>query len=627
MGLIDVVDVRKVYSGDLLFEHVSFSVNAGEKVALIGNNGTGKTTLVKMILGQEPYESGTISITNKTSIGYLSQVMIRSFEHSLYEELLDAFQDVIQLEGSLKEASQMLAHNPNDPILLKKYGDLEHRFSTAGGYDYPHRLDTIIHQFGFTRSDYDRLIKTFSGGERNKIAFSKLLLQQPDVLILDEPTNHLDMNTIEWLEEYLRTYPGAILLISHDRYFIDAVCNGIVELAFHTGERFSGNYSYYLNEKVLRYEQRLKAFQLQEREIAHLEELIRKFKPKPSKVSFAKDREKKLARIQANRVEKPKMNRKRVQWTIRAEMTHRVRQFTLSNLSFGHHNLPLCGPVNLSVSAGDKIAIIGPNGIGKTTLLKTIANMITPISGEIIRHRELKVGYIDQNQIQIDSESTLFDFVHDQYPMMSNFEVRRQLGGFLFTEEDVFKRVNQLSGGEKVRLSFAILMLRKYDVLLLDEPTNHLDIETRKVLESSLRDFEGTIIFVSHDRYFIDELATRIVELNEQSVTVFDGDYEHFQMENIKIAPQSLEPSSSAPLKKEIAKPNLRTSIKDQENRLQKLEEKMEVLHEEMLMPSTIQDYRAMQQLEAELRVLEEEWNRCSEQYMDLIHQEESLSS
>jgi ATP-binding cassette subfamily F protein 3 len=627
MGLIDVMDVRKEYSGDLLFEHVSFSGNVGDKIALIGNNGTGKTTLVKMILGQETYESGSISIANKTTIGYLSQVMIRSFEHSLYEELLDAFQEVIQLETNLKEASQMLAVNPNDPLLLKKYGDLEHRFSAAGGYDYPHRLDTIIHQFGFTRMDYNRLIKTFSGGERNKIAFSKLLLQQPDVLILDEPTNHLDMSTIEWLEEYLRTYPGAILLISHDRYFIDAVCDSIVELAFHTGERFSGNYSYYLNEKVLRYEQRLKAFQLQEREIAHLEELIRKFKPKPSKVSFAKDREKKLARIQANRIEKPKMSSKGVHWTIRADITHRVRQFTLVNLSFGHSTQPLCCPINLAVSAGDKIAIIGPNGIGKTTLLKTIANMMNPLSGEMIRHRDLKVGYIDQNLIQIDSESTLFDYVHDLYPMMSNFEVRRQLGGFLFTEEDVFKRVNQLSGGEKVRLSFAILMLKKYDILLLDEPTNHLDIETRKVLESSLRDFEGTILFVSHDRYFIDELATRIVELSEHSVVVFDGDYEHYQKEHASIVPQILAPLSSSNAKKETTKPSLRNAIKDHENRLEKLEAKMEMLHEEMLMPSTTQDYRVMQRLEAELQELEEEWNRCSEQYMNLIHQEQSLSS
>lgn len=528
MGLLDVNHLRKEFSGEVLFDDVSFTINPGDKLALIGSNGAGKTTILKIILGQELKDGGSFNVAQGKTVGYLSQVMITSFENTMYQEMLTAFADVIKMEKELKDLTIEMSNNPNDQALLKRYGTLESIFSMRGGYDYTYLIDLMIFKFGFSKDDYNRKISTFSGGERNKIAFTKLLLNHPDLLILDEPTNHLDVSTIQWLEDYLKSYDGSILLVSHDRYFIDNVCNCIFELTNKTGEFYRGNYSYYLDEKVTRYEQRLKAYNLQQSEIEHLQELIKKFKPKPTKVAFAKDREKKLSRIMDNKMDKPTVRKSSVHFNLQSNDNRRVRQLSTMELTFGYDNIALCDPIDLVVWGGDKIGIIGDNGTGKTTLLKTIGEMLLPISGKIVKHRLLKIGYIDQNQIQISSTETIFNYFQNLYPQMSNFDVRHHLGSFLFTGEDVFKVINTLSGGEKVRLSFARLVLQKYDILLLDEPTNHLDIETRKVLESTLSEYPGTIIFVSHDRYFIDELATRIVNIKDKHITVFDGDYAHY---------------------------------------------------------------------------------------------------
>lgn len=616
MALLEVKNLKKEFNGNVLFDNVSFSLNIEDKLGLIGQNGAGKTTLLKMILNEVPIDSGTIHLQNGKTIGYLSQVMIHSFDNTLMEEMLISFQNVIDLEHELQEIMNQLATDPNNESLLKKYGNIENRFNNLGGYNYHYLIDLMISKFGFSSEDYNRKISSFSGGERNKIAFTKLLLSHPDILILDEPTNHLDVETIEWLEEYLHNYDGAVIIVSHDRYFIDNVCNCIFEIANKSGEFYRGNYSYYLNEKVLRFERRLQEYNLQEKEIEHLKSLIARFKPKPTKVGLAKDREKKLAKIMENKLERPKEYSPKVHFNIQSLEMGKVKQVTLDQLTFGY-NRPLTTPLSLTVFYGDKIGIIGNNGTGKTTLLKTIGEFYKPLSGILHKHRNLKIGYIDQNQIQIDSELSVFDYFHSFYDNMTNYEIRHHLGSFLFRQDDVFKTVNELSGGEKVRLSFAKLVLKKYDILLLDEPTNHLDIETRKVLESALQEYQGTIIFVSHDRYFIEELATRLISLKNGEIEVFEGDYQHFIERNkkqVNLKKEVVEIKQET-TKEKIKKPT-KVNIKKLEEKIAKIEEELEHLNSLLEEEEYYMNRPKLEALEYDILTKENELRHLEEEYL-----------
>ena len=624
MGVLDVNNLKKEFGSDLLFSDVTFTLNPFDKLAIIGQNGAGKTTLVKMILNQESIDAGSINIASNKTVGYLSQVMIHSFENTLYEEMLCAFDEVIAIGKKMNEVMEKLTSDPDNKVLLKQYGSLENQYANKQGYDYEYLIHMMISKFGFSKEDYNRKISSFSGGERNKIAFTKLLLNHPDILILDEPTNHLDVSTIEWLEEYLKSYQGAIILISHDRYFIDSVCDCILEIENQTASYYKGNYSYYLNEKVLRYEQQLKAYNLQEKEIERLENLIKKFMPKPTKVSFAKDRQKKLARIMENRVAAPTNKQKTIHLNIESKDTRRVRQLTVENLTFGYNNESLTDPVSFYVFGGDKIGIIGDNGTGKTTLLKVLGDMYQKIDGKYTKHRELKIGYIDQNQIQINSEESAFDYLHNIYPMMTNYEIRHHLGAFLFTEDDVFKKVNQLSGGEKVRLSFAKLVLKKYDILLLDEPTNHLDIETRKVLEATLRDYPGTIIFVSHDRYFIDEIATQILAFKDKKVTWYQEDYASY-LEEIKNkvidAPKKQTEEKEEKVKIKSNRPQRLLSVEKYEEKINKIQLELEHLYSLMEEEEYYMDQRKMDELDDKIITLKIELSHLEEEYLLKLEQ------
>ncbi len=625
MALLEVNKVKKIFNGEALFDNVTFSVNKGNKVALIGNNGVGKTTLLKMILNQIDIDGGNINIAHGSSVGYLSQVMINSFENTLYEEMLLSFKDVLKMKDDLEKLSKELEKEPNNESLLKRYGSLENEFRVRNGYDYEYLISTMVNKFGFSNADYNRKIATFSGGERNKIAFTKLLLSKPDLLILDEPTNHLDVETIEWLEDYLHSYEGAVLIVSHDRYFIDKVCDGIVEIANKTSDVFAGNYSYYLDEKVKRYEQQLLAYNLQEEEIARLKMIIEKNKHKGNYrlVKIGLDREKKLAKIEKNRIESPKISSKTIHLNLKTVDERRVRQFSTSELSFGYDKPLTNNSLDISVFFGDKIGIVGPNGIGKTTLLKTLAFKLPMLSGKIVKHRELRMGYIDQNQIQISSSKTVFDYFHDDYPMLSNFEVRSKLGAFLFSGEDVFKRVDDLSGGEKVRVSFAKLMMKRYDILFLDEPTNHLDMETRKVLESALLEYPGTIIFVSHDRYFIDELAKHLIVINNNELSLFDGNYtdlleskKHASNENLS----SIETKNEENVKIKAARSDghrSRLSLEKLGNKISKLEQEIADLKELMFEEEYYNDQRKMDELDEKILDKKIELDKLSQEYLE----------
>lgn len=627
MGLIDISNVTKKFNDEILFSSLSFSLNKESKLALIGNNGVGKTTLLKMIIGEMDYDEGSINILNNIRVGYLSQVIIHDVNNTLYQEMLHSFDKVLDIKDKLEILSKKLEENYDDEELIKEYGNLEQEFERLGGYDYQYKIDMIISKFGFTKEDYDRKITSFSGGEKNKVAFSRLLLDKPDVLILDEPTNHLDMNTVEWLEEYLKSYDGALIIVSHDRYFIDNVCNCVYEIDHHKGEYYKGNYSYYLQEKVTRYEQRLKAYNLQEKEIEHLNELIKRFKPKPTKTTFAKDREKKLNKILENKIDKPTNYNKKVAFNLKSEEVIRYKQLGLKDLEYGYDKA-LGSKVNLTIFNGDKIGIIGENGIGKTTLLKTIYKTIKPISGSIVEYRGLKIGYIDQNVIQISGKETIFDYFHAHFPYLENYYVYKQLGSYLFSDEDVLKSVDSLSGGEKVRLAFSILLMNKYDILLLDEPTNHLDIETRKVLESALVEYEGTIIFVSHDRYFVDELAKKLLILKKDSVDIFDGDYSMY-LESLKLNTKELSKGQvildNKKDEKIVEKPKKVKNLSKEkiEDKINKLQAEIDLINEMMYEEEYYTDQAKMNELDEQITHLKYEISVLEEQYLEILSNEE----
>lgn len=621
MALLEINKVKKEFGDTLLFDDVTFSIDKNDRVALIGNNGCGKTTLIKMILGQLDYEGGSIHIANSANIGYLSQGVIQNQNNTLYEELLHCFDDIINIQNKINDIQQRLKDNPNDDILLNEYGRLENILVYKNGYNYEYQIDLMINKFGFDKSCYNRKISTFSGGERSKIAFAKLLLNQPNLLILDEPTNHLDVSTIEWLEEYLSNYSGAILLVSHDRFFIDCVCNKIVEIDQNKAAYYSGNYTYYLQEKVVRYETQLKAYNLQQKEIKHLEELIKKFKPKPTKVSFAKDREKKLARMV--KLDKPKIEHQKVKFILKDSNEDRpVKQFSLIDVGIGYNiNNLLARDINDLIVSGDKVAIMGPNGCGKSTLLKGIINKIPFVQGKMLKYRELKIGYYDQNQIGISGSENVFDHFHDAFPMYDVFQIRSQLAHFLFSDDDMEKSIDSLSGGEKARLSFAKLLVKKYDVLLLDEPTNHLDMETKRVLEDALSSYKGTLVFVSHDRYFVDEIATKTYQFESGKIIVHQGNYSQYRIDRNDL----LDETSSSKVevktyenKKQKKKNNGLTPLKIEKM----LTQKQEQLEEQRKLYSSediCNDYIKLNEIQEKITQLEKEIADLEESYLEFL--------
>lgn len=612
MAIIEINKLKKEFKDILLFEDVSFSINYKERVALIGNNGAGKTTLVKMILGLEDKDYGSINIAGGVTIGYLSQGILSDLRLSLYDEMLDSFKEIVNLKKKLEDITIKLEKEYNDE-LLKEYGKIETMVTLQNGYSLDYQIDNMLFRFGFKKEDYHRPLSTFSGGEKAKIAFARLLLDKPSLLILDEPTNHLDMTTIEWLEDYLLDYQGAILLISHDRFFIDCVCNKVVEIDNKTTSLYSGNYSYYLQQKTLRYEQELLAYNLQQKEIKKLQELIARFKPHPTKVNFAKDREKKLARI--DRIDKPTINHKKVKFTLKDEEVREVKQLTLKDIIIGYPGNELIKVFTDTIYGGDKIAIIGDNGTGKSTLIKSIIAKLPLIAGKIIKHRDIVFGYYDQNQITVDSNYSVFDDFHNAFPLMDNFTIRSQLAKFLFFEDDIDKNVQSLSGGEKAKLSFAKLLTRKYDILILDEPTNHLDMETKKVLEDALIDYQGTVLIVSHDRYFIDAIAKKLYFINNKELITFIGNYSLYRLNKIE---DIIIKNNEESIKKKNSTGS-KISIGKLENLLKQKQEQLDKLNNEYHDENNCLNHLLLEELHSKIIILEEEIKGLEEQYFELL--------
>ena len=529
MYLLSATGILKEFQGEPLTSPLTFNIDENEKIALIGSNGCGKSTLIKMLIGELEPDKGHVTLSKNCTIGYLSQSVISDLSHTLYKEAEEVFKPLMEEEKFLEDLCEKIAEDPSNTELLDTYSHREPLFREKDGYNFRYKIRLILNYFKFKEEDYNRPITSFSGGERMKIAFAKLLLLNPSLLILDEPTNHLDISTIEWLEEYLKSYKGAILFVSHDRYFINSLATRVLEIEKGKLESYSGNYDKYAAEKKVRYESQLKLYLKEEKQKQKLEWFIKFYMPKPRFVSRAHDREKKLARLEKTRVEKPTEVKNKVHIDFQGKLRVGKRVFETKELAVGYDK-PLISDIEFSFFGGDKLAIMGDNGSGKTTFIKTLLGKIKPYSGKICFYDNFNIGYLPQDGLLIRSNKTVLDYFRDLFPLLTLQEVYNTLGAFDFSREDDEKIVDNLSGGEKMRLVLSTLVEQKYDILVLDEPTNHLDMMTKEELIEAIGKYKGSIIIISHDRSFVDNLCNCLLYFENNKAYYYQGDYSHFKV-------------------------------------------------------------------------------------------------
>lgn len=529
MYLLSATGILKEFQGEPLTSPLTFNIDENEKIAIIGSNGCGKSTLIKMLIGELEPDKGHVTLSKNCTIGYLSQSVISDLSHTLYEEAEEVFKPLMEEEKFLEDLCEKIAEDPSNTELLDTYSHREPLFREKDGYNFRYKIRLILNYFKFKEEDYNRPITSFSGGERMKIAFAKLLLLNPSLLILDEPTNHLDISTIEWLEEYLKSYKGAILFVSHDRYFINSLATRVLEIEKGKLESYSGNYDKYAAEKKVRYESQLKLYLKEEKQKQKLEWFIKFYMPKPRFVSRAHDREKKLARLEKTRVEKPTEVKNKVHIDFQGKLRVGKRVFETKELAVGYDK-PLISDIEFSFFGGDKLAIMGDNGSGKTTFIKTLLGKIKPYSGKICFYDNFNIGYLPQDGLLIRSNKTVLDYFRDLFPLLTLQEVYNTLGAFDFSREDDEKIVDNLSGGEKMRLVLSTLVEQKYDILVLDEPTNHLDMMTKEELIEAIGKYKGSIIIISHDRSFVDNLCNCLLYFENNKAYYYQGDYSHFKV-------------------------------------------------------------------------------------------------
>lgn len=592
---LQISNIVKSYGANQVLDQASLQVKDKEKIALVGRNGCGKTTLMKIICGQELMDSGSRVVSNDVKIGYLSQITFLNEERTVYEELLDAFQEVRLLEEQLREQAEVLKTSANEKE-LEKYDRLQQRFEALNGYQYEVELQSVFFHFQFEKEDLDKPLNQFSSGQKTRIALVKLLLSKPDILLLDEPTNHLDIESIEWLENYIKHYPFAVILVSHDRMFLDHVVDEIVEIEYGKTMRYVGSYSHYIKAKEDYIKKNHEAFVRQQQQIERLEALIDKFRYKKNKASFAKSKQKYLDRM--DRIEDAKQDRSKMKASFSSMRKGGKQVLTVEELSVGYQDTIL-STVSFQLRQGQRMAIIGPNGIGKSTLVKTLVKELPKISGDFQFGHQIDVGYFNQESAQMKSDKNVLDELWDCDPEATQTEIRNTLASFLFTQDDVFKAVSALSGGERVRLALAKLMLAHDNLLILDEPTNHLDIPSKEALEDALMQYDGTILFVSHDRMFLKKMADRILKMDESHSAVYDLTYEEYL--------EKASTNSLVEVQEEIKKESAKSfqDIKALKNRIAKLEklleeaeEDLEALRELRYEPEYYQDYSKMEELD-----------------------------
>ncbi|MED5015971.1 ABC-F family ATP-binding cassette domain-containing protein [Paenibacillus chibensis] len=623
--LLQASGIRKLYGIEPILDGIHLQIQERERVGLVGVNGAGKSTLLQILAGEISYDGGQIYKSKETTIGYLAQNSGLQSDRTIWEEMMNVFSPLIETEKELRLLEQQIA-DPAEMDNPKKYQELLDRYAVRsdwfkdhGGYEMDTRIRSVLHGMGFGSFAPDTPISTLSGGQKTRLALARILLQAPDLLMLDEPTNHLDIATLTWLEDYLRSYAGALLVVSHDRYFLDRLVTAIVEIERHQSKRYTGNYSRYIDLKAAEYESAMKQFEKQQDEIARMEDFIQKNIVRASTTKRAQSRRKALDKME--RIDRPMGDLKKASFSFDVEyMSGKdVLQVNQLAVSFSPSH-KLFSNVSFDLHRGETVALIGPNGIGKSTLLKCLIGSFRQESGSINWGTKVKIGYYDQEQTNLTPSNTVLEELWSQYPHMEEARIRTVLGNFLFSGEDVLKKVSALSGGEKARVALAKLMLLEANMLILDEPTNHLDLFSKEVLESALIDYEGTLLFISHDRYFLNKMAERIVELHPQGVEHFLGNYDDYtakKLELEELSKEALEAAGGKVMKQENAaesidktgvnsfeadkqakreERNRQRRIAALEEQIQQLESEIAGLDAEMAKPEVYQDYMALQQ-------------------------------
>ncbi|NMD72849.1 ABC-F family ATP-binding cassette domain-containing protein [Bacillus sp. DNRA2] len=641
MILLQVNQLNKYYGADLILSNIKLEVQSNDRIALVGRNGAGKSTLLRIIAGQMSHDSGELMKPKDVTIGYLAQNTGLESNLSIWDEMLSVFATLQSMEKKLRQIEAQMA----DPAVfndsaqyertLKEYDVLQVQFKDMGGYQYEADIRSVLHGLNFHSFDYTTKISSLSGGQKTRLALGKLLLTRPDILILDEPTNHLDIDTLSWLEQYLQNYDGAILIVSHDRYFLDKVVNQVYEISRMQINKFTGNYSAYLDQKAENYEREMKLYEKQQDEISKLQDFVARNLARASTTKRAQSRRKQLERMQV--MDRPLGHEKSASFSFGIEKQSGNEVLKLEEIAVGYGTDTVSEDITLRITRGESIALVGPNGIGKSTLLKTIVQKLEPLAGNFHFGSNVTIGYYDQEQAELTSNKRVLNELWDEYPLKSEKEVRTVLGNFLFSGDDVLKIVSTLSGGEKARLALAKLMMQKANFLILDEPTNHLDLDSKEVLENALIDYPGTILFVSHDRYFINRIVTKVVELSKTGAAEFLGDYDYYVEKKLEQAElKALEAATTGIT--ETVKANLAKNSYQQDKeakklerqrkrRLEEIEEKIEVLealiasNEELLCdPEVYQNHEKVSEInakseaaKAELEALMEEWAELAE--------------
>lgn len=641
--ILSCQNISKAFVENQVLKNVSFHIEDHEKAAIVGINGAGKTTLLRIIVGEMTPDDGQVVLAKDKTLGYLAQNSTVDTSHTIYEELLSVKADLLRLEEKIRECENNMKHADGDALedLMKQYTSLTHAFETGGGYLYRSELVGVLKGLGFTEDEFSKPVATLSGGQKTRVALGRLLLQNPDLIILDEPTNHLDMNSIAWLETYLLNYKGAVLIVSHDRYFLDRIAGKVIEIDQSKATTFIGNYSDYAIKKEQLRVAAWNAYMNQQREIKHQEEVIEKLKSfnREKSIKRAESREKMLDKIEV--IEKPSEVRTDMKLTLTPRILSGNDVLTVEHLSKSFDSHKLFTDVNFEIKRGEHVAIIGDNGSGKTTLLKILNGLVPADQGTFRLGSNVEIGYYDQEHHVLHSEKTLFEEISDDYPYLNNTQIRNVLAAFLFTGEDVFKRISDLSGGERGRVSLAKLVLSNANFLILDEPTNHLDIMSKEILEDALNGYDGTILYVSHDRYFINRTAHRILDLTEGQFVSYVGNYDYYLEKHDTVmaaieasTPQSADADNTAATKAAESEVKLdwkaqkeeQARLRKKENDLKKCEEKIAELEARISEIDTEMSDPAIGTQVAKLQELSKEQTTCQEQLEKLYEQWEELA-
>lgn len=625
MMLLQVRQLSKYFGADLILSNIKLEIQSKDRIALVGRNGAGKSTLLKIIAGEMSYDSGEIIKPKDVTIGYLAQDSGLTSTMSIWDEMMTVFAPLQAMEKELRTMEwqmgdpEVINDTKRYEKLLKDYDALQETFKEKGGYQYEAEIRSVLHGLHFSEYDYySTPIQSLSGGQRTRLALGKMLLTKPDLLILDEPTNHLDMDTLTWLEQYLQGYPGAILLVSHDRYFLDKVVTNVYELARTTVKKYVGNYSKYLQQKAEDLEREWKLYEKQQEEVAKLKDFIQRNIARASTTKRAQSRRKQLEKME--RMEKPTGEEKSASFSFEIERQSGNEVLSAEDVTVGYGEEPIIRNIHFRITRGDSIALVGPNGIGKSTLLKAIIGTLLPQNGKFRYGSNVQIGYYDQNQAHLSSNKRVLDELWDEYPLRSEKEIRTVLGNFLFSGDDVLKPVSALSGGEKARLALAKLMMQKANFLILDEPTNHLDLDSKEVLENALIDYPGTILFVSHDRYFINRIATKVYELTKDGLTEYLGDYDYYitkkaemlELERLALEEKQSQKSSTDKQTHEQEKEakklerQRKRRIEEIETEIAQLEEAIANIEQQLCEPSVYEDFQKAQQLTKENEEMKE---------------------